>query len=580
MQAMTVGESRHHPSDKNNNAGSGGGGMSGAMVDAARSAAEGMAGLIYPLEVEQGGVDDDDIHAELSGPLLSPGQQGGSAGEGDHSGGHHPHHSPPQRRKKRTRSDFDPELTPMTVPHRWVQLGYLSLLALLSDWICFSTASNPEAFEHAYPGRTSAGLIDKFLFTNVASCFFVTDVVARYGLQRCVQWSSILMALGCWLRSGLGIIPVVARILGIESEILETSPLFGLVPYPMLLAGTLMVGAAQPFFQCTPPLLSAQWFASDERATSTAVALNFNQIGIATAFLVGGEMAVDNEGLRKYFVLIALLCTLTAMGSLFHFHDLPPFPPSTSELEKLIKNEREPPFRESVRTFFASPGFARPLAAFVCSISITNVVGAFIDEVMERGGVSDRRSIAWAGVGFEFAIVLGGIVLGRWVDKTKSYKKVTLLCIALSLILVIPLGLTEHRFGKEPALLVASLLGLGFFVGPVQPINAELAVDVTYPGDETAVESVQQIGGNLFSALLVPLAERAAKADYQLLPNVPSLASDIRGDVVLMMAVTILTYIFFSGFNAPLKRSIADGSMHQGTEGGHHLVSLVAPDSP
>ena len=44
-----------------------------------------------------------------------------------------------------------------------------------------------------------------------------------------------------------------------------------------VLAGTVLVGAAQPFFQCTPPLLSATWFGSDERALATSVALNFNQ---------------------------------------------------------------------------------------------------------------------------------------------------------------------------------------------------------------------------------------------------------------------------------------------------------------
>jgi FLVCR family feline leukemia virus subgroup C receptor-related protein len=75
--------------------------------------------------------------------------------------------------------------------------------------------------------------------------------------------------------------------------------------------------------------------------------------------------------------------------------------------------------------------------------------------------------------------------------------------------------------------------------GPIQPINAELAVDVTYPSDETAVESVQQIGGNLASALLVPLAEIGARQDYQLLPNIPSLASDIRGNVILLAAIAI-----------------------------------------
>jgi FLVCR family feline leukemia virus subgroup C receptor-related protein len=197
--------------------------------------------------------------------------------------------------------------------------------------------------------------------------------------------------------------------------------------------------------------------------------------------------------------------------------------------------------------------------AFIFSIAITNVVGAFIDEVMERGGVTDRRSIAWAGCGFELAIVFGGVILGKYVDRTKEYKKVTNTCILLSLVFLLPLGLTEHRIGKEPKLLVASLLCLGFFVGPVQPINAELAVDVTYPADETAVESVQQFGGNFCSALLVPVAGRAAKLDYQLLPKIPLLASDIRGDVIFMMALSVAAFLFYRSFNAPLRRSIADG---------------------
>jgi hypothetical protein len=105
---------------------------------------------------------------------------------------------------------------------------------------------------------------------------------------------------------------------------------------------------------------------------------------------------------------------------------------------------------------------------------------------------------------------------------------------------------------------VLSLLGLGLACGPVQPINAELAVDVTYPGDETAVESVQQIGGNLISALLVPVAEFAATRDYELLPNVSWAASDIRGDVVLLIVVAMATSYYFSFFDAPLARSVAD----------------------
>jgi hypothetical protein len=130
------------------------------------------------------------------------------------------------------------------------------------------------------------------------------------------------MMVGCWLRCGLGIVPATCDMLGIRRhrhsrdnssdddmdsmitkliiKLLESNYhssgeiIFGLPNYTILTIGTVLVGFAQPFFQCTPPLLSAVWFASNERATSSAVALNFNQVGIAATLIVGGYM-VDDE---------------------------------------------------------------------------------------------------------------------------------------------------------------------------------------------------------------------------------------------------------------------------------------------
>jgi MFS family permease len=309
------------------------------------------------------------------------------------------------------------------------------------------------------------------------------------------------------------------------------------------------------------------------------VALNFNQIGIATAFLVGGAMAGDRSGLAQYFTLIAALCTMVTLGTLLQFKEEPPIPPSASELEKKLAGVKEPPFIESVQRFFRKRGFTKALAAFVCSISITNIVGAFIDEILERGGITEQLYIDLAGAGFELAILLGGIVIGGYVDKTKEYKNVTLACLGFTALMVIPLGLTEHAIGNEPVLLMLALLGLGTAAGPVQPINAELAVDVTYPGDETAVESVQQVGGNMISALLIPVAEWASERDYQLLPNVPFLASDVRGDVLLLLGLTLLTMIYFSSFDAPLARSAADDTTYEAEAVGVFVDLATSVDS-
>lgn len=230
------------------------------------------------------------------------------------------------------------KLTPKVYNQRWIQLAYLSLLALLSDWICFSVAAAPSTYEAAYAGHSAASLIDVFLFTNVASCFIVTDTVKKFGLEKAIKGASALMALGCFFRSGFGVFSSFLASLGMgvaisdPSDVASTSATLGgadLVPFWSILVGTIMVGAAQPFFQCTPPLLSATWFASDERATSTAVALNFNQIGIATAFLIGGEMATSPDGLANYFGVISIACALVTLGTFLQFRNKPPTPPST-----------------------------------------------------------------------------------------------------------------------------------------------------------------------------------------------------------------------------------------------------------
>lgn len=131
----------------------------------------------------------------------------------------------------------------------------------------------------------------------------------------------------------------------------------------------------------------------------------------------------------------------------------------------------EPNFLSTARTLLAIPGFLQPLVAFVASIAVSNVVSAFVKDTLVSSGMTSQTTINLAGAGFQAAIVLGGILLGGYVDRSKRYKEVTLGCFVMALLLLQPLGLTDC----PSSLVLISLLGLGALVGPVQPINAELA---------------------------------------------------------------------------------------------------------
>lgn len=117
---------------------------------------------------------------------------------------------------------------------RWIQLGYLACLALISDWVCFSVAATPGTWDSIFH-RSPETLIDVFLFTNVAFCFLEPQIVGKFGLRKVVTSAAALMTFGCALRSGL--------------EFNDFIPFASFMPsYTEEVVGTIMVGAAQPFF--------------------------------------------------------------------------------------------------------------------------------------------------------------------------------------------------------------------------------------------------------------------------------------------------------------------------------------------
>jgi hypothetical protein len=166
---------------------------------------------------------------------------------------------------------FSPPPPPCTYPQQWVQLLYLSLLAKVSNWVCFLTTLVSRTYTRAYPGQKSEGLIDLFLATNVVGCLVFTDAVSRFGLRNCVRVGLVAMTAGCWLRCGFGavILPLGPRHQQHRPRPNNLSMMRGndggnggagpedhhslLLPYPAMALGTVLVGLSQPFFQCTPP---------------------------------------------------------------------------------------------------------------------------------------------------------------------------------------------------------------------------------------------------------------------------------------------------------------------------------------
>uniref|UniRef100_A0A7S2CRT7 Major facilitator superfamily (MFS) profile domain-containing protein n=1 Tax=Octactis speculum TaxID=3111310 RepID=A0A7S2CRT7_9STRA len=453
---------------------------------------------------------------------------------------------------------------------RWTMLTILSLLACVSDWVCFSVAPIPKAFGEAFPGMHPSFLVSIFLSTNVLFCFIEPLMVLRYGLRKVVVGGAWLMFIGCILRSGIPGMMSSNRVL--------------------LVLGTIFVGAGQPFFQCTPAMLAAKWFGQNERTLATTIAINANQIGIAVSYMAGAYLVHSAVALHTYLCLITAVSCILLVVTVAFFKESPPTPPSYSGMLEAAKEvEAQAQIQISsgdkakdgwvemqtliklMRRLLLENGFCHALVAFAVSIGITNVVSTFLDHLLEHLGFH-QHTIGITGALFQVMIMAGSVVLGSIVDRTKLYYKATLFCFGMSFIWL--LATSEKRL--HASLFVISILFLGFFVGPIQPITAEIAVEVTYPADENAIVAVQQVFGNLFSAFLVPICNTVRSVHlYEL--GARGLTRKVRMDYLLLLVLCGLGGGYFSTFRAPLKRLLAETDSKHGRLPMKLDLAVVSP---
>uniref|UniRef100_A0A6S9EIL0 Major facilitator superfamily (MFS) profile domain-containing protein n=1 Tax=Heterosigma akashiwo TaxID=2829 RepID=A0A6S9EIL0_HETAK len=421
------------------------------------------------------------------------------------------------------------ELGPKLYLERWIMLFYLSMANFLSDWICFSIAPVMNIAEEAFVGLHPSALVSVFLAFNVISSILEPPIVQRIGLRNAMVLGCVIMFLGCLIKSGI--------------------PGLWSASYGSLLLGTVFVGIAQPFFQCTPALLAANWFGSNERTLATTIALNANQFGIAASYMLGTNLVKTPVELQDYFYVISIVSAVLVVGVVIQFKEKPPTPPSFSAQGKMAQEYEASlwGWLDDMFGLFKANGFMHTVVSFTASIAISNMISTFLASMLSPQG-HDQVFIGVIGAVFQVMIMMGSLVIGYGVDRYKAYWSATVFCFACSCLWLFTLSISLNR--QLSALTLVSVVSIGFFVGPIQPIAAETACEITYPSDENTIVAVQQVFGNLFSAILVPFFH-ALRDPYTM---------QYAGSINMVFMTAVASMVVFASFRPDLKRSNLDKS--------------------
>nr|XP_014687678.2 solute carrier family 49 member A3 isoform X2 [Equus asinus] len=284
-------------------------------------------------------------------------------------------------------------------------------------------------------------------------------------------------------------------------------------PFAFLMGGQSLCALAQTLVIFSPAKLAALWFPEHQRATANMIGTMSNPLGILVANLLSPALVKNKEDVplmlvrNKAYVILAV-CFGGGIGIFSSFLAL---------LEQVL----------------CVKGYSNEFAGFCASLFI----------------------------GFG---VLGALVLGLYVDRTKHFTEALKIGLCLTSLVSVAFALVSQLPGQTHALaVICSLFGLfGFSVAPVA---MELAVECSFPVGEGAATGLVfvlgQAEGVLIMVLLTTLTVRRAEPSF-------STCRDGQGPLdwmvsMLLMAglCTCFSCFLVLFFHTPYRRLQAEASM-------------------
>jgi FLVCR family MFS transporter 7 len=304
------------------------------------------------------------------------------------------------------------------------------------------------------------------------------------------------------------------------------------------LLGQVLASLAMPFMVNSPAVFSANWFPTSMRATSTNVAVNANNMGVALVYLTAPFIVHSSDDIPAWNFYVAALAVASCTVGIFVFRSAP-------ERETDEEDAAKPRLQDEYNwgqwsAAFSHTGFWHTLVAFSAAECVFNVVTAMLGKFL-RGTNFSTAQIGLVGAAFIVSTLLGGQLVVHYVDKTRSHKTATQLCLVLTVV-----GLVAFRLVPKVDILatLASLLFLGAALGPLQPIVLELGVECAFPTSEATVAALQQLSGNFLSAIVVPGLSALQRTSFQGARETPLEVFYSSPEWILVL-ITALTFVVF-----------------------------------
>ncbi|XP_062406213.1 heme transporter FLVCR2-like isoform X4 [Sardina pilchardus] len=439
---------------------------------------------------------------------------------------------------------------------RWLIVLLFSSYSLCNSyqWIQYGIINNIFMKFYGVDTFTIDWMSMIFMLTYIPFIFPVTWLLDKKGLRVIALIATAMNCVGTWI-----------KVASARPDL-----------FAVTFLGQFCSSFAQVFILGMPSRIASVWFSSEEVSTACSIGVFGNQLGIAIGFLVPPILVPNVEDMdelahhiRVMFYITAGVATVLFVLVVIVFQEQPEIPPTQSQVTARSIPPEEYSYMASIKRLLCNKPFILLIISYGLNVGCFYAVGTLLNRMIIEYYPGEEVNAGRIGLTIVIAGMVGSLICGIWLDRTKTYKQTTLAVYLMSFLGMIVFAFTLDLGHLWVVFITAG--ALGFFMTGYLPLGFEFAVELTYPESEGTSSGLLNCSAQVFGIIFI-ICQGKIIDSFGILPGNIFLC-------VFLLIGTIMTGVIKSDLRRQkankLAKEAAEKECLQGTDYG--ATALITP---
>uniref|UniRef100_A0ABI7ZVC9 FLVCR choline and putative heme transporter 2 n=1 Tax=Felis catus TaxID=9685 RepID=A0ABI7ZVC9_FELCA len=328
-----------------------------------------------------------------------------------------------------------------------------------------------------------------YMLTYIPLLLPVAWLLEKFGLRTIALTGSALNCLGAWVKLG-----------SLKPHL-----------FPVTVLGQIICSVAQVFILGMPSRIASVWFGANEVSTACSIAVFGNQLGIAIGFLVPPVLVPNIEDQDKLayhisimFYIIGGVATLLFILVIIVFKEKPKHPPSRAQSLSYALASPDASYLSSIVRLFRNLNFVLLVITYGLNAGAFYALSTLLNRMVILHYPGEEVNAGRIGLTIVIAGMLGAVISGIWLDRSKTYKETTLVVYIMTVVGMVVYTLTLNLGHLWVVFITAGTMGYSGSSSPsprvkllttMEPCPGTSFCVCSSPLEQSSLHSLGQISG-------------------------------------------------------------------------------------